>query len=94
MFYINENIPCKLVNVEGLPIDCEVTLIELFIKSWKWVCVGVYQPHSHNDKYFFENLLLALTKMSFEYENVMLTGCVNFTVENKNLEVFMNTFEL
>ena len=47
MFYINENIPFKLVNVEGLPIDCEVTLIELFIKSWKWVCVGVYQPHSH-----------------------------------------------
>ena len=31
MFYINENIPCKAVNVEGLPDDCEVTLIELSI---------------------------------------------------------------
>ena len=31
MFYINENIPCKTVNVEGLPDDCEVTLIELSI---------------------------------------------------------------
>ena len=33
MFYITENIPCKTVNVEGFPDDCEVTLIELSIKS-------------------------------------------------------------
>ena len=32
MFYISENIPSKTVNVEGLSDDCEVTLIELFIK--------------------------------------------------------------
>ena len=29
MFYINENIPFKTVNVEALPDDNEVTLIEL-----------------------------------------------------------------
>ena len=27
MFYINENITGKTVNVEGLPNDCKVTLI-------------------------------------------------------------------
>ena len=27
MFYINQNVPCKTVNVEGLPDDFEVTLI-------------------------------------------------------------------
>ena len=94
VFYINENIPCKFVNVQGLPIDCEVTLIELYIKSWKWVCIGICKPHSQNDKYFVENLSLALTKIFCEYKNVMLIGYVNFTVENKNLEVFMNTFYL
>ena len=30
--------------------------------------------------------------MSCEYENFMLIGDFNFTVENKNFEVFMNTF--
>ena len=35
LFYINENIPCKTVNVEGLPDDCEITLIELSLKSLK-----------------------------------------------------------
>ena len=41
MFYINENIPCKTVNVEGLPDDCEVTLIELSIKSGEWLYIGL-----------------------------------------------------
>ena len=35
MFNINENIPCKPVNVEGLPDDCEVTLIQLCINIRK-----------------------------------------------------------
>ena len=94
IFYINENIPCKTVNVEGLPDDCEVTLIELLIKSQKWLCIGLYKPPSKNEKYFLDNLSHALTKMSCEYENVTLIGDFNITVENKNLEVFMNTFDL
>ena len=32
--------------------------------------------------------------MSCEYENVMLIGDFNLTVENKKLEVFVNTFDL
>ena len=93
-FYINENIPCKTVNAEGLPDDCEVTLIELSIKSRKWFCIGLYKPHSQNEKYFLDNLSLALAIMSYEYENVILIGDFNLTAENKNLEVFMNAFDL
>ena len=78
----------------SLTDNCEVTLIELSIKSLKWLCIGLYKPSSQNGKYFLDNLLLALTKMSSEYENVMLIGNFNLTVENKNLEVFMNTSDL
>ena len=62
MFYVNENIPYKPVNVEGLLDDCEVTLIELSIKSRKWLFIGLYKPPSQNEKYFLNNLSLALTK--------------------------------
>ena len=92
MFYINENIPFKAVNVEGLPENCEVTLIELSIKSRKWLCIGLYKAPSQNEKYFLDNLSLALTKMSCEYENFMLIGDFNLTVFN--LEAFMNAFDL
>ena len=92
MFYVNENIPCKTVNVEGLPNDCVVTLIELSIKSRKWLCIGLYKAPSQNEKYFLDNLSLALTKMSCEYENFMLIVDFNLTVFN--LEAFMNAFDL
>ena len=94
MFYFNENISCKTVNVEGLLDDCEVTLVELSIKGRKWLCIGLYEPPSQNEKYFLENLSLALTKMSCKYQNLMLIGDFNLTVENKNLGVFMNRFDL
>ena len=48
-FYINEYILCKIVNVDGLPVNWEITLIELHIKSSKWVCIGVYKPCSQNE---------------------------------------------
>ena len=80
MFYINENISCKPVNVEGLPDDCEVTLVQLSIESREWLCIGLYKPPSQNEKYFLDNLSRALTKMSSEYESVMLIGDFNLTV--------------
>ena len=94
--YINECLDKnKTVNVEGLPDDCEVTLIELFIKSRKWLCIGLYKPLLQNEKFFLQNLSLApLTEMSYEYENILLIGDFNLTVKNKTLKVFMNTFVL
>ena len=67
MFDTNENIPCQTLNVKGLTNDWEVTLIELPIKSREWLCIGLYKASSQNEKYFLENLSLALTKISGEY---------------------------
>ena len=87
IFYINENIPWETVNVEGLSDDSKINLIELSIKSRKWLCIGLYKPTSQNEKYFLENLSLALIKMFSEYEKLMLIGDFNLTVENKNLKI-------
>ena len=92
--YVNENIPCKMVSVEGVPDDCEIILIEFSIKTRKWLCFGLYKPPSQNDKYFLDNLSLILNKLTFQFENIILMGDFNFTVENKNLEVFMSTFDM
>ena len=47
--YVNENIPCKMVNDEGAPDDCEIILIEFSIKTRKWLITGLYKPPSQND---------------------------------------------
>ena len=72
MFYINENIPYEKVYVEGPPMTVKSLLIELFMKNRKWLCIVLYKPPSKNEKYFFENISLVLTKMSWEYENLTI----------------------
>ena len=93
--YINENISSKTVNVEVIVKECEIVLIEFSIRSRKWLFIGLYKPPSQNEKNCLDNLSLIINRLTFQYENVMLIGNLNITIENKNLvEVFMNSFSL
>ena len=55
---INENIPSKTVNVEGIEKDYEIIWIEIYIKSCKRLCIGLYKPPSQNENYFLRIYLL------------------------------------
>ena len=37
---------------------------------------------------------LILNKLNCQFDNIMLMGDFNLTVEKKNLEVFMSTFDM
>ena len=76
-----------MVNVEGVPDDCEIILIEFSIKTRKWLCIGLYKPPSQNDKYFPDNLSLIFNKVTCQFD-ILLMGDFSLTVEDKNLEVF------
>ena len=92
--YINENIPCKMVSVEGAPDDREIILIYFSIKIQKWLCIGLCKPPSQNDKHFHDNLSLIWNKLTRKFDKIMLMGDFNLTVENKNHEVFMSAFDM
>ena len=94
MFYINENILFKTVSLERFPDDCKLVLTKLSIKTRKKLCIDHFKSPSQNDYYFLDNLLLILSKLICKYDNVVLMGDLNFTVEIKNLEVFMSTCDL
>ena len=92
--YINENIPSKTLNAEGIEKDCGIVLVEFSIKTRKWLCIGLYKSPSQNENNFLDNLCLVINKLTYQYENFMLIGDINITIKNKNLEVFMNSFGL
>ena len=92
LFYISENIPCKPINDEIIPSDIEMIMFEFLVKTRKWLCIGLYKSPSQNENYFLDILSKVLSKQTCQYENVMLIGDFNLTVNNKNLGVFMNTF--
>ena len=92
--YINENIPSKTLNVERIVKQCEIVLIEFSIKTRKWLLIGLYKPLSQNENNFLDNLSLIINRLTCKYENFKLIGDFSMTIENTNLEVFMNSFRL
>ena len=91
LFYINENIPCKLINDQIIPSDIEMIMFEFLVKTRKWLCIGLYKSPSQNENYFLDILSKVLT---IQYENVILIGDFNLTINKKNLGEFMNKFNL
>ena len=39
--YINENIPCKLMNGQIILSDIEMIMFEFLVETRKWLCVGL-----------------------------------------------------
>ena len=66
-------------------------MFEFLVKTRKWLCIGLYKSPSQNENYFLDILSKVLGKQTCQYENVMLIGDFNLTVNNKNLGLFMNT---
>ena len=94
LFYINENIPCKLINDQKIPRDIKMIIFEFLVKTRKWLCTGLYKSPSQHENYSFDILSKFLRKQKRQYENVMLIADFNLTVNNKNLEVLLITFNL
>ena len=93
MFYVNEQIPSKVLSLESIPMDIELILLEFTVKNQRWLCVGIYRPPSQNEKYFIDHLSKTLGQLSCQYDKTMLIGDFNLTIIYKSLENFMTTFD-
>ena len=70
-------------------------MFEFLVKTQKWPCIDLYKSPSQDENCFLGILSRVLSKQTCQYENVMSIEDFNLTVKNnKNLEVFMNTFNL
>ena len=94
MFYVNEQIPSKVLFLESTPMDTELILLEFTAKNERWLCVGIYRPPSQNKKYFVDHLSKTLGQLSCQYDTTVLIGDFNLKIDNKSLENCMPTFDL
>ena len=63
-FYINEKIPCKIINNKGVPNDIEMFFSEALVKTRKWLCAGTYKPPSQRENYFLDIFSKVLSKLN------------------------------
>ena len=65
-------------------------LFEFLVKTRKWLCVGIHILSSQNKNYFHDTLSKVLSKLTCQYDNIMLMliGEFDLTANKKNLGVF------
>ena len=90
MFYVNQNLPSKSLTIE---IDNFAIFLEVNVQSSKWLFVACYKPPSQNE-FFISNLSKTINAFSRNYDNILLIGDFNLTIENKILEELLNLFIL
>ena len=93
MFYVNENLLRKSLTTE---IDnlTKTIFLEVNVQCSKWLFVVCYKPLNQNETFFISNLSKTMNAFSTKYDNILLIGDFDLTIENKHLEELLNLFNI
>ena len=94
LFYVNGNLPGKIINSCKFNENSEIILFEFSVSNKKWLLLGNSKPSSQNDLSFINELNLAFSFFSPIYENFVSLGDFNMSTENPNSKNFMCSFDL
>ena len=94
MFYVNENIRCRKLSPAQNDSNFAIIFLEITLRNRKWLLIGLYKPPGQKEKGSLENLNSILNKYISKYENIILIGYFNSSVENKHLADFTTLFNL
>ena len=92
--YIKDSIASKHLNLHKENIDVDAVYLEINIRKRKRLMIGAYKHPSQNDSLFSENLSNNLSIYLGDYDNILLLGYFNMTLENTNLQHFTDFFNL
>ena len=90
--YVNESISLKQLNLHK--DDSETFFLEINLFWKKWLIVGAYKPPEQSKSVFLGSLYRILSIYLCTYEYVILLGHFNMTPEDKNLQLFEDSFNL
>ena len=92
MLYVREDIPSKLVGVETSPT--EGFYVEINLRKKKWLLCCSYNPNKNNIQFHLENLTKSLALYSSNYENLIILGDFNVSIDNSYMAGFCDTYDL
>ena len=89
LVYIREDIPCKELKSHTLADGIEGIFIEINLRKCKWLLFATYHPPSQCDKYFFDQISIALDTYSTLYDKFVLIGDFNAEESEDTLSYFL-----
>ena len=93
LLYVNEDIPGKLITNFNFPKDIEILCFEFTIRNKKWLLIGIYKPPIKPNLTFIEQLSKSLDFYSATYENIIVIGDFNMTLDENIMKEFCSTFD-
>jgi hypothetical protein len=97
--YVRSDLPARRrEDLEFPNSKTETIVIECGIQNRRWAFVGIYKPPSVSDDIFTDSATLGLDKLCTKYDNIMVTGDLNFDMSHpekgKPLVDFCDVFDL
>ena len=94
ILYINENISCGPVNDHPAFSNLGLVTIEIHQSKRRQLFIGIYKPPSQSDNEFTNRLSLIIDYYSPKYENLILIGDFNLSIENQHLDALIQAYNL
>ena len=94
ILYINENIPCRPLNDHPTFPNLELIAIEIHQNKRRWLFIGMYKPPSQSDREFTNRLSSIIDYYLPKYENLILIGDFNLSIENQHLDALIQAYNL
>ena len=80
-FYITDQLPSHTIKIEN-PSDIEILTIEITIRRNKILVAEIYKPPNLSETNFTANLETIISKLSNNYQKLILVGDFNMTTSN------------
>ena len=94
LIYVREDIPCKRLTTKNISGDIEGIFIELNINKCKWLLMGGYNPNKESISYFLSHVSKIIDMYLKDYENIILIGDFNSTVNENSMSEFGQIYNL
>ena len=92
--YISELIPSKQIEYIVKPEDFEGIFLEINLRKTKWLLMGGYNPSQHTISKFLNHVSKTLDKCLPIYDNFLLIGDFNSSVDTNFMSDFCSLYDL
>ena len=92
LVFVREDIPVKFLSSEEKPI--EVFFFELNLHKKNWLVCCSYNPNKSNISRHLDTLRKSLDLYAAHYENTILIGDFNVSIDDPHIESFLNGIDL
>ena len=94
LIYIREDIPCRQLNNHTISDNFEGIFLEINLRKAKWLLFGGYNNKKSNINDLLSSLGRIMDKYMCKFDNLLLLGDFNSTIEEQRMSQFCNIYNL